>query len=140
MLRVGAGGLLAAAMIVACWPTLHRLRSSFVDSSVSDEMLIARSMRETLPPDTVLHANANYPDFAYYSGMTVNPLPETGNALYAALDRLPAGDVLIAYKAADEGGSPPEPPISYLDSNPRFTRLREFPTVVLYRVNPLPGR
>jgi hypothetical protein len=72
--------------------------------------------------------------------MTVNPLPETGNTLYATLDRLPAGDVLIAYKAADEGGSPPEPPISYLDSNPRFTRLHEYPTVVLYRVNPFPGR
>jgi len=51
-------------------------------------------------PAAVNHAlcNQNYPDFAYYSGMTVNDLPESGDQLCVALKQLPADGILIAYK------------------------------------------
>jgi 4-amino-4-deoxy-L-arabinose transferase-like glycosyltransferase len=126
--------LLAAALIMAIWPSHHRFDGAFIDHSVSEEMTVSQFLKDSLPSSTVLYTNENYPDFAYYSGLTVIALPEGGDQLYVALNSLPAGSVLIAYKASDDDqGSPAEPALSYLDSNPRFKRMREFPTLVIYR-------
>ena len=125
--------LLAAAAIAAFWPSLHRFDTGFIDHSVSNEMIVARYLRDNLPASTILYANANYPDFAYYSGFTVNDLPESGDALYSELAKMPPGSLLIAYKANDDGGSPAEPPISYLDADLHFKRVYDFPTMVVYK-------
>jgi len=133
-MKAAGGVALACALMVTFWPSHHRFDGGFIDHSVSDEMIVSEYLKANLPSSTVLYANLNYPDFAYYSGLTVRDLPESGSELYAELDRLPVGSVLIAYKAAgDNDESPAEPPLSFLDSNPRFTRIREFPTLVVYR-------
>jgi 4-amino-4-deoxy-L-arabinose transferase-like glycosyltransferase len=134
VLKKAGYALLAGALIATIWPSHHRFDGGFIDRSVRNEMIVAQFLKDNLPSSTVLYANENYPDFAYYSGLTVIALPESGEELYAALNSLPAGSVLIAYKLSDdEKGSPVEPALSYLDSNPRFTRIREFPTLVIYR-------
>ncbi|MGD0347094.1 MAG: glycosyltransferase family 39 protein [Terracidiphilus sp.] len=134
VLKKAGYALLAGALIVTVWPSHHRFDGGFIDRSVSNEMIVAQFLKDSLPSSTVLYANENYPDFAYYSGLTVIDLPEGGDDLYAALKDLSAGSVLIAYKASDDDeGSPVEPALSFLDSNPRFTRIREFPTLVIYR-------
>jgi len=134
MLKKAGRLLLAAGLIVTIWPSHHRFDGGFIDHSVSNEMIVAKFLKDNLPSSTVLYANENYPDFAYYSGLTVIALPEDGDELYAELNRIPAGAVLIAYKANDDSEGPPaEPALSYLDSNPRFTRIPEFPTLVFYR-------
>jgi 4-amino-4-deoxy-L-arabinose transferase-like glycosyltransferase len=133
-LKMAGGALLAGALIVTVWPSHHRFDGGFIDHSVSNEMIVAQFLKDNLPSSTIVYANLNYPDFAYYSGLTVIAIPEDGEQLYVELNRLPAGSVLIAYKVSDDNqGSPAEPAITFLDSNPRFTRIREFPTMVIYR-------
>lgn len=135
MLKTSAAALLAGALIVTIWPSHHRFDDGFIDHSVSEEMTVSQFLKDNLPPATVLYTNQNYPDFAYYSGLTVVALPEGGEQLYVELNRLPAGSILIAYKTGDEDeGTPAEPPLSLLDSNSRFTRVREFPSLVILRV------
>jgi 4-amino-4-deoxy-L-arabinose transferase-like glycosyltransferase len=124
---------LACALMATFWPDRHSFDNGFIDPSVSGEMSVAQFLKQNLPSSTLLYCNENYPDFAYYSGMTAIPLPEDGDELYQALGQIPPGGVLIAYKEVDGGdGSAAEPPIAFLDSDRRFTRLRDFPTTVLY--------
>ena len=71
--------------------------------------------------------------FAYYTNLPVHRLPESGPALYDALNRLPGDGILIAYKENDVIA---DPRLEWLDSNPLFRRFQEFPSVVLYEYHP----
>jgi 4-amino-4-deoxy-L-arabinose transferase-like glycosyltransferase len=132
MRRAGAFALVVA-MLAAVWPSHHRFDTGFFDHTESDEMVAAEFLRQNVPASTQLYANLNYPDFAWYTGMTTSALPEGGEALSQALNKLPNEVILIAYKQNDSDGSPAEPLISSLDANPRFTRLKEFDNIVLYK-------
>jgi 4-amino-4-deoxy-L-arabinose transferase-like glycosyltransferase len=132
LLKKAGCALLAAALLVTIWPSHHRFDGGFIDHSVSNEMIVAQFLKDNLPSSTILYANQNYPDFAYYSGMNVIAIPEGGPELYQTLDSLPAGCILIAYRVSDPGDPPPEPPIDFLDSDRHFSRYREFPTMELY--------
>ena len=124
---------LACALIATFWPDHHRFDKGFVDHSVSREMVVAQFLKENLSSSTILYTNLNYPDFAYYSDLTVIAIPEGDEELYQSLESLPAGGILIAYKESDDGNhTPVEPALSFLDANPHFSRFREFPTMVLY--------
>jgi hypothetical protein len=77
----------------------------------------------------VLYANLDYPVFAYYTNQKVVPVPGSDNELYKALDNLPGDGVFIAYKESENNDGPL---LSWLDANPHYRRLREFPSIVLY--------
>jgi 4-amino-4-deoxy-L-arabinose transferase-like glycosyltransferase len=127
--------VLAMALLVVLWPAHHRFDDGFMDDSVSDEMTLAGWLQTNVHPDAILYANQNYPDIAYYSGLKVLDLPESGPKLPSALAAMPAKSLLVAYRANDDGEDvPPEPAIEDLDRNPRYQRLTELPTLVLYRV------
>jgi 4-amino-4-deoxy-L-arabinose transferase-like glycosyltransferase len=132
--RTAGGAVLAGALLAAFWPIHHRFDTGFFDDSESEEMAVSRYLRQNLPPSTILYANLNYPDLAYYSGMKTEAIPEGGDDLYKILKELPADGLLIAYKPSDDFGDiPPEPPLSILDSDPHYARLREFPSMVIYK-------
>lgn len=132
--RAVLAAALAVAMLATFWPIRHRFDGPFFDPSESDEMIVAGFLRQNLSASTLLYANQNYPDFAYYSGMKVEPLPESGAELYDSLQHLKSGAILIAYKQNDlDDTTPVEPPLKLLDANPRLARYREFPLIVLYK-------
>ena len=130
--NTACGIALSCALVLTFWPDHHRFDKGFIDHSVSKEMTVAQYLKQNLPTTTLLYANKNYPDFAYYSGLNVSDIPENGPELYQALDNLPVGSILIAYKVGDPGDPPPEPTIDFLDSDRHFSRYREFPTMELY--------
>jgi 4-amino-4-deoxy-L-arabinose transferase-like glycosyltransferase len=129
--RIGGAGVLVALLIAGFWPVRQRFNSGFIDPTVSEEMTVSDFLKHAVPLSTVLYANQNYPDFAYYSGLNVSVLPEDGDSLYQSLDHLPADGIVIAYKP-DADNPDAEPALGWLDANPRYRRLREFPSLVVY--------
>jgi 4-amino-4-deoxy-L-arabinose transferase-like glycosyltransferase len=127
--RVAATALLAGALAYTFLPVRQRFEEPFVDDEVSEEMQVAEFLTESVPAATVLYSNFNYPVFAWHTNLRVHRLPESGAALYDALERLPGDGIVIAYKPSDEIA---EPRLEWLDSNPHFRRFREFPKLVLY--------
>jgi hypothetical protein len=69
-LRTAGGIVLASVMVYTFWPVHHRFDTGFIDPSVRGEMIVSEFLKRNLPPSTILYANQNYPDFAYYTGTT----------------------------------------------------------------------
>jgi 4-amino-4-deoxy-L-arabinose transferase-like glycosyltransferase len=121
--------LLAGALAASFLPTMRILQSPFMDDEVTDQMAVSDFLSRNLPPATVLYANLDYPVFAYYTNQKVVPVLGSDNELYKALDNLPGDGVFIAYKESENNDGPL---LSWLDANPHYRRLREFPSIVLY--------
>ena len=137
--RIAGTTVLAGVLCWGFWPILQRFETGFIDHSVSEEMRVADYMNKNLPPATILYSNLEYPTFAYYTNFKVNDLPEESDDLYWSLNNLPADGVLIAYTRYP-GYHPPLPTPAWLDANPHFRRLQEFPTMVLYQYRAQPWR
>jgi 4-amino-4-deoxy-L-arabinose transferase-like glycosyltransferase len=129
-LRSAGAVLLAAALAYTFLPTIDNLfETPFINDEVTDQMEVSDYLSRSLPPSAVLYSVVDYPVFAYYTNLKVIPVIETSDELYDALDRLPNDGVFIAYKESDAAEGPR---LSWLDANPHFRRLREYPTIVLY--------
>ncbi|HEV2618428.1 MAG TPA: hypothetical protein VGU23_00650 [Acidobacteriaceae bacterium] len=135
--RWGGAALLTAGMIYTLAPLRQRMRGDLIDRSVSEEMTVSEFLNQEVPPGAVLYTNMNYPDFGYYTSLPIEPLPESGAELYKELGTLSSGDLLIAYKTLDDGTAA-EPSISWIDSNPRFQRFKEFPSLIVYKYHAPP--
>ena len=135
--RVAGTVLLVMALIYTFLPVRERFESSFIDDEVSEEMRVSDFLTRSVPPDTVLYANFNYPVFAYYTNLRVQRVTGTGPTLYDALNSLPSDGILIAYRKSDDIA---DPRLNWLDSNPHFRRLREFPSLVLYHYRASAGK
>ena len=134
-LRWAGRAVLFAALFMAFWPTHYRFDGGFIDGSASEEMTLGVWLKRNIHPKVAIYANQNFPDIAYYSGFTVRDLPDDGPELTKALEAMPAGSLLVAYRANDDGEDvPAEPDIADLDRNPRYQRLTEMRTLVVYRV------
>jgi 4-amino-4-deoxy-L-arabinose transferase-like glycosyltransferase len=131
--------VLAVLLCSSFWPDHQRFSGGFIDHSVSPEMRVADYLNKNLPPATILYSNLEYPTFAYYTNFKVQDLPEGGSDLDWSLNHLPADGVLIAYTQYP-GYHPPLPTPAWLDANPHFRRLQEFPTLVLYQYRAQPWR
>ena len=127
--RVAGSVLLAFALTYTFAPALQRFESPFIDDEVSEEMKVSDFLSKSVPGDTVLYTNFNYPVFAYYTNLPVRRILKTGPALYDTLNHLPGDGILIAYRPNDVVH---EPQLNWLDSNPHFHRFHEFPSLVLY--------
>jgi 4-amino-4-deoxy-L-arabinose transferase-like glycosyltransferase len=135
--RVAGTVLLVGALACTFLPVRERFESPFVDDEVSEEMQVSDFLNHSVPPATVLYSNFNYPVFAYYTNLQVHRLPESGPALYDALNRLPGDGILIAYR---ENNDIADPRLEWLDSNAHFRRFRKFPSLVLYEYRASAGR
>jgi Alg9-like mannosyltransferase family len=122
--------LVAAALIWSFLPSTRRFESPFIDDSITEEMQVAKFLDDNFPKETVVYSNFNYPMFGYYSKLRVQELPETGELLYDALNRLPKDGILIAYKDPE---IIPDPRPEWLASNPHFQVFREFGSLILYK-------
>jgi 4-amino-4-deoxy-L-arabinose transferase-like glycosyltransferase len=127
--RAAGAMLLAGGMIYAFWPTTQLFQNPFLDNEVYDQITVSEYLTQTLPANAVLYSVVDYPVFAYYTNLKVDPVLGTGDELYETLDSLPEDGVFIAYK---ESGTAEGPRLSWLDANPHFKRLREFPSIVIY--------
>jgi hypothetical protein len=126
-----AGSLLVVALVIyAVLPSWERFSGPFADPAVQEEMLAADFFRSAIPANSTLYMNFNYPAFAYYTNYEIHVLPAVGPALYAAIQRIPAGGILVVYRTTDEVR---EPGVERLDTDPHFQRLQDFSTFVVYR-------
>ncbi len=130
-MRIASSALLASALLLVFWPDRHIFNSSFFDHKVSEEMTVAEFLNRSVPSTTVLYINQNYPDFAYYTNFKVEELSHDGPDLYAELNDLPQNGILVAYRK-DDDGSPIGPEFAWVDANPHFQKLKEFPKLILY--------
>ncbi|MGH9538301.1 MAG: ArnT family glycosyltransferase [Terriglobales bacterium] len=130
--RVAGMALLAGALGFSIWPIRQRFDSDFIDDSVSEEMEVSDFLNHSVSPSTVLYTNMNYPDFAYYTNLRVVALPENSEGLHKSLKNLPSDGILIAYGQNDPDAPAEEPDPRWLNSNPHYRRLKEFPSIVLY--------
>lgn len=128
-LRIAGSLLVAASLLLTFLPLRERLSGPFVSENVPEEMLASNFLQARFPPRTMLYMNFNYPAFAYFTSYRIYELPAVGPKLYEDLEKMPAGEILIAYRRT-EGG---EPRVEWLDANPKFEKLKEFSTMTVYR-------
>src|ERR1017187_9345820 len=93
-------------------------------------MLASQFLEPRLPPGTILYMSFNYPAFAFYTNYRIHELSAVGLALYNDIEQIPPGGVLIVYRKTDEVW---QPDIEWVNANPKFRRMRDFSTFVLYR-------
>ena len=129
-LRTTAALLIAAFLVFTFLPLRERLSSPFIVPDTPEEMLASQFLQSSLPSGTILYMNFNYPAFAFYTNYRIHELPAVGPALYSEIEQIPPGGVLIVYRKTDEVW---EPDIAWLNANPKFQRMREFSTFVIYR-------
>jgi len=127
--RILGTTVVATALLITFLPDRERFATPFIDQSVTEEMEVAAYLDQTLPHDTVVYSNFNYPLFGYYTHLKVRELPEQGPKLYDALAQLPSDGVLVAYTDPD---IVPDPKPEWLLANPHFQPFKEFPTMTLY--------
>jgi 4-amino-4-deoxy-L-arabinose transferase-like glycosyltransferase len=126
-----AGAMLVAALLAFTFvPLQERFRSPFINADNPEEMLASQFLQTRLPPQTTLYMNFNYPAFAFYTSYAIHELPAVGPALYNQIEQIPPDGVLIAYRKTEEVW---EPDIEWVNANPKFQRLRDFSTFVIYR-------
>lgn len=134
-MRAAGWALLTGALLFVLWPIHRWLNSGFLDHRVSEEMVVSDFLNRSVPSSTVLYINQNYPDFAYYTDFQVEPLPHDGPELYSGLTVLPRAGILVAYRK-DDDGTPIGPDLAWVDANPHYHRLKEFPKLILYTYQP----
>jgi 4-amino-4-deoxy-L-arabinose transferase-like glycosyltransferase len=132
--KVARATILLIILTWTFWPDHHRFDTAFVDHAVSEEMQVSDFLTHAVPASSVLYTNMNYPDYAYYTSLSVIPLPEGGAELYSQLNQIAPGSIVIAYERDDDNKTM-EPSLGWLDSNPRFQRLRKFSRLVLFKRN-----
>jgi hypothetical protein len=126
-----AGALLVAAFLgLTFLPLRARFSGPFIDPGTPEEMLASQFLQTRLPPGTILYMSFNYPAFAFYTSYRIHELSAVGPALYNDIEQIPPGGVLIVYRKTDEVW---EPDIEWVDANPKFQRMRDFSTFVIYR-------
>jgi hypothetical protein len=119
----------AILLLVTFAPARTRFDGPMVDRSVPEEMSASQFLASSVPANTTLYMNFNYPVFAYYTGFRIHEMPPAGVGLYKAIEEIPVGGVFVVYRES-EGG---EPDLHWMDSNPRFQRMREYAGFVVYR-------
>lgn len=126
--RIVGPVVLAGVLVYSFLPVRERFQSLLIDPDISEEMQVSDFLSRNIPPRTVLYTNFNYPVFAYYTGLPIQPLLVRNPTFYQNLSRqMPADGILIAYKDLNE-----DPRVEWLDSNPHFRRFREFPSLLVY--------
>jgi hypothetical protein len=122
--------LVVASLVLTFLPLRERFRSPFIRPDKPEEMLASQFLQSRLPSGTTLYMNFNYPAFAFYTDDPIHELPAVGPALYHDIEQIPPGGILIVYRKTEEVW---EPDIEWVNANPKFQRLRDFSTFVIYR-------
>jgi 4-amino-4-deoxy-L-arabinose transferase-like glycosyltransferase len=122
--------LVVASLLFTFLPLRERFRLPFVDHGIPEEIVASQFLQTNLPPGTILYMSFNYPAFAFYTNYRIHELSAVGSALYNEIENIPPGEVLIVYRKTDEVW---EPDVDRMNANPKFRRMRDFSTLVIYR-------
>jgi hypothetical protein len=128
-LRLAGFVLLAAGMVACVFPSYSRIDGPFVIHDEPEEMKAAAFLVARYPPETPFYCNFNYPAFAYFTNYTIGELPIGGPEVYEAIDEIPAGGILVAYRKNESG----EPKIDLLNRNMKLKVIAEYTTLVIYQ-------
>ena len=121
--------LLTAGMVVALLPSASRFDGRFVVHDHSEEMDASAFLESRFPSETSIYMNFNYPAFAYFTNYEINELPIGGPEVYRAIDEIPQGGVIVAYRKNESG----DPKIELLNQDLKIERVKEYSTLVIYR-------
>jgi 4-amino-4-deoxy-L-arabinose transferase-like glycosyltransferase len=130
-LRTGGALLVAALLAFTFLPLRERFSQPIIDRGAPQELLASEFLQDRIPTATGLYMNFNYPAFAFYTNFSIHELPADGPALYNGIAQIPLGGVLIVYRKSE--GEVWAPEVDWMDANPKFQRLRDFGTFVIYR-------
>lgn len=129
LVRLAGCLLVGAGMVAALLPSASRFGDPFIDPGRPEELDASLYLNARLPESTPLYMNFNYPAFAYFTRFPMHELPIGGPELYQAVDAIPSGGILIAYRE-DESG---DPKIDVLNRDPALAVVKEYPSLVIYR-------
>jgi Dolichyl-phosphate-mannose-protein mannosyltransferase len=129
LLRPAGVLLLTAGMAVALLPSASRFDGPLVVPDHPEEMQASTFLQSSFPRTTPVYMNFNYPAFAYFTNYKINVLPIGGPEVYRAIDEIPEGAILIAYRKNESG----DPKIEVLNQDRKFEVLKEYSTLVIYR-------
>ena len=121
---------LAMAAIVTVLPLRALFATPFIDRNVPDEARAAEILAAEVPPDTTLYMSFNYPTFAYYTPFRIHELQVVGPELYAEMQQVPAGQVLVLYRNAE---APSQSDVAWCEASGLFKKVAEYPSLVVYR-------
>lgn len=128
-LRAAGAAVLIGALAYTSAPAFARLREPLVSSYVSEEKAAADYLKGVAAKSAVLYANFNYPVFAYYTGLPTHVLLEQGDNFYNSFpSNMPDDGYFILYRDQEL-----DPRMDWLDSNPHFHRIQEFPSLIIYQ-------
>ncbi len=126
--RAAGAVFLGAVLAYSCAPDLARFRGPLISPFISEEKEVADFLEHQAPARAVLYTNYNHPVFAYYTHLPVHPLLEGAMFYDAFPEDMQADGYLLVYKYIDK-----DPPADWVESNPHFQRVREFPSLIVYR-------
>jgi 4-amino-4-deoxy-L-arabinose transferase-like glycosyltransferase len=127
-----AGALVVAVLLVFTFlPDRDRFNQPVIHPGAPQELLASEFIQSELPDTTGLYLNFNFPAFAFYTNYRIHELPMLGPALYNDIDHIPPGGVLIVYREVE--GEVWAPDLGWMDANPKFQRMRDFSTFIVYR-------
>ncbi len=129
LLRPAGVTLLAAGMVATLLPSASRFDGPFAVPDRPEEMEASSFLESRFPSDTPLYMNFNYPAFAYFTNYRINELPIGGPEVYRAIDEIPEGGILIAYRENESG----DPKIELLDRDSNLEVVKEYGTLAIYR-------
>jgi len=129
-LRVTGAFFLSAILLLTFLPLRERFSTPFINSTSPDEELASRLLTSSVPAGTSLYMSFNYPAMAFYSNFHIHELSSVGPALYRDMQQIPPGEVLIVYREAEDSS---QSDIAWAAANPRFQRLHDYPSFVIFR-------
>jgi hypothetical protein len=129
-LRVGGAICVAAALLLVFLPLRERFSTPFINRGFPDEELASRLLQRNVPSGASLWMSFNYPVFAFYTNLPIHELSSVGPGLYEDMKKVPAGDVLIVYREAEDQS---QSDIAWVDASGRFKRIGEYPSLVIYQ-------
>ena len=127
--------LVIAGMVLALLPSRSRFNGPFLLPNHPEEMDASQFLESLYPPTTPLYMNFNYPAFAYFTHFKIKELPIGGPALYRAIENIPAGSLLIAYRHNESG----DPKVEVLNRDRNLEPVKEYQSFVIYRHLQNPG-
>jgi Dolichyl-phosphate-mannose-protein mannosyltransferase len=129
LLRPAGVLLLTAGMAITLLPSASRFDGPFVVPDHPEEMQASSFLESRFAPAMLVYMNFNYPAFAYFTNYKINVLPIGGPEVYRAIDEIPEGAILIAYRKNESG----DPKIEILNQDRNFEVLKEYSTLVIFR-------
>jgi len=136
-------GLLLGAFIAITDDTasFEKLADPWVDRSESEDVQIARYLREVSKPDDTIYAAHNFPVLAFYSGhstVSLLPIQEDFEQDWPSLMTQPGFLVYFPPSAIKETHALHllKPDAAFLDAHPGFSPVRVFPSATVYRYDP----